>query len=99
MLAGSSSIGGIFYGLDGAPERECVVVQFADGTSEEHVLRSGEHFADAWSYADVPLSINAGDFTRRGQLRYFALNLRRPGALSRIVLESYDTDVVPATTR
>jgi len=74
-----------------------VLVQFADGTSEEHVLRSGEHFADAWSYADVPLSTNAGDFTRRGQLRYFALNLGKSGALSKIVLESFDTEIVPAT--
>jgi type 1 glutamine amidotransferase len=45
----------------------------------------------------VPLSIDAGDFTRRGQLRYFALNLSKKAALSKIVLESFDSDVVPAT--
>ena len=38
-----------------------------------------------------------GDFVRRGQLRYFALNLRKKGTLSKIGLESYDTDIVPAT--
>lgn len=80
----------------GAPVMK-VVVQFADGTSEEHVLKNGEHFADAFVRAEVPLSSDAGDFTRRGQLRYFALNLRKKGPLSKIVLESYDTDVVPAT--
>ena len=74
-----------------------VTVRFADGASEEHVLKNGEHFADAGGQADVPLSVNAGDFTRRGQLRYFAINLGKKGALSRIVLESFDTDVVPAT--
>jgi type 1 glutamine amidotransferase len=43
------------------------------------------------------MSSDAGDFTRRGQLRYFALNLKKKGALSKIVLESYDTDLVPCT--
>jgi uncharacterized protein len=74
-----------------------VTVQFADGTSEEHVLKNGETFADSDVRADVPLSSDAGDFTRRGQLRYFALNLGKKAALSKIVLESYDIDVVPAT--
>ena len=74
-----------------------VIVFFADGTSEEHVLKNGEHFADTFVRADVPLSTDAGDFTRRGQLRYFALNLAKKGALSKIVLESFDTDIVPAT--
>ena len=74
-----------------------VVVHFADGTSEEHVLRNGEHFADYNGHEDVPLSSPAGDFTRRGQLRYFALNLGKTGALSRIVLESVDAGIVPCT--
>ena len=74
-----------------------VVVFFADGTSEEHVLKNGEHFADTFVRAEVPLSTDAGDFTRRGQLRYFALNLAKKGALSKIVLESFDSDIVPAT--
>ena len=56
-----------------------VDVQFADGTSEEHVLKNGETFADTFARADVPLSADAGDFTRRGQLRYFALNLGKKG--------------------
>ena len=45
----------------------------------------------------VPLSVDAGDFTRRGQLRYFALNLGKKATLSKIVLESYDVDIVPVT--
>jgi uncharacterized protein len=47
--------------------------------------------------ADVPRSVAAGDFTGRGQLRYFALNLGKKAPLSKIVLESYDNDVVPTT--
>ncbi len=74
-----------------------VTVHFADGTSEEHVLNNGEQFADAFTRAEVPGSVDAGDFVRRGQLRYFALNLKKKGTLSKIVLESFDTDVVPAT--
>ncbi|MEP6918745.1 MAG: hypothetical protein ABJC89_24110, partial [Acidobacteriota bacterium] len=74
-----------------------VVVQFADGTSEEHVLKNGEVFADAFVRAEVPLSTDAGDFTRRGQLRYFAFNLGKKGPLSKIVLEDFDGDIVPVT--
>jgi putative membrane-bound dehydrogenase-like protein len=74
-----------------------VTVFFADGASEEHVLKNGEHFADTFVRAEVPLSTDAGDFVRRGQLRYFALNLKKKGALSKIVLESFDSDIVPAT--
>jgi putative membrane-bound dehydrogenase-like protein len=80
----------------GAPAMK-VVVQFADGTREEHLLKNGEVFADTFVRAEVPLSIDAGDFTRRGQLRYFALNLGKKAPLSKIVLESFDTDIVPAT--
>jgi type 1 glutamine amidotransferase len=74
-----------------------VIIQFADGTNEEHVLKNGEHFADTFTRADVPMSVDAGDFTRRGQLRYFALNLKKKAALAKIILESYDTDLVPCT--
>ena len=44
------------------------------------MLKNGEHFADTFVRAEVPLSTDAGDFTRRGQLRYFALNLGKKGA-------------------
>ena len=74
-----------------------VTVHFADGTTQEHVLKNGEHFADTFARAEVPLSADAGDFTRRGQLRYFALNLGKKAPLSKVVLESFDTDVVPVT--
>ena len=87
------------YGGDGkrgTPAMK-VAVQFADGTSEEHVLKNGEHFADYNGRADVPQSTDAGDFTRRGQLRYFALNLGKKAPLKQIVLESLDNDISPCT--
>jgi type 1 glutamine amidotransferase len=74
-----------------------VQVHFADGTTEQHVLKNGEHFADAFAQVDVPQSRNAGDFTRVGQLRYFAVTLGKKAQLSKIVLEGFDTDIVPAT--
>jgi putative heme-binding domain-containing protein len=94
-------VGGWAWPTGGDPARGTpamkVIVSFADGTSEEHVLKNGEHFADTFVRADVPLSTDAGDFVRRGQLRYFALNLKKKGPLSKIVLESFDSDIVPAT--
>ena len=83
-------------GTRGTPALK-VIVQFADGTSEEHVLKNGEHVADAFERANVPLSADAGDFTRRGQVRYFALSLGKRAPLSKIVLESFDNDIVPVT--
>jgi len=80
----------------GAPAMKVMVV-FADGTTQEHVLKNGETFADTFGRAEVPLSTDAGDFTRRGQVRYFALNLGKRAALAKIVLESYDNDIVPVT--
>jgi putative heme-binding domain-containing protein len=80
----------------GKPVMKLTVV-FADGATETHELKNGDVFADTFVRVDVPGSIDAGDFVRRGQLRYFAVNLAKKGTLSKIVLESYDTDVVPAT--
>ncbi|MDO8542909.1 MAG: ThuA domain-containing protein [Opitutaceae bacterium] len=87
------------YGGDAGRGRPAlkVIVTFADGTTEEHVLKNGEHFADYIGRANVPQSVDAGDFTKRGQLRYFALNLGRRGALAKVALESFDNDIVPCT--
>ena len=94
-------VGGWAWPVGGAAARGTpalkVVVQFADGTTEEHVLKNGEHVADAFDRANVPSSVDAGDFTRRGQVRYFAINLSKRAALSKIVLESFDNDIMPVT--
>jgi len=49
------------------------------------------------SHVDVPLGRVAGDFTRRGQLRYLSVDLSRSGPLSKIVLEALDEEIVPVT--
>ncbi len=74
-----------------------VHVEFADGDKESIVLKNGEHFADYIGKAEVPLSDDAGDFTRRGQLRYFAINLKKKGALKKITLETSGSIVTPCT--
>ena len=74
-----------------------VTAHFADGRTEAHVLENGRHFAELGSTAAVPLSQPAGDFTRRGQLRYFTVNLKAKGPLSKVVLEAIDGEVVPCT--
>lgn len=74
-----------------------VHVEYADGDKESIVLKNGEHFADYIGKAEVPLSDNAGDFTRRGQLRYFAINLKKKAQLKKVVLETSGSIVTPCT--
>ncbi|MDB6073368.1 MAG: xynZ, partial [Verrucomicrobiaceae bacterium] len=74
-----------------------VNVEYADGDKESILLKNGEHFADYNGKAEVPLSDNAGEFTRRGQLRYFALNLKKKAQLKKVVLETSGNIVTPCT--
>jgi putative heme-binding domain-containing protein len=57
-----------------------VRVQYADGTSEDHALKNGQHFADYARRVDVPESQFAFDLRGR-QVRYLAV---RPGRSDRI---------------
>ena len=72
--------------------------RFADGTSEEHVLKNGVEFADWIGHIDVPGSeyvegaLGPGSW---GQMRRFAVELATPRAVERIVLESYDNELAP----
>ncbi|MBP7142573.1 MAG: ThuA domain-containing protein [Opitutaceae bacterium] len=74
-----------------------VTVKFADGSEEEHLLRNGIQFSDAVSNVDIAGSIDAGPFTRRGQLRCFGITLSKKAQLRAIVLESFANRVVPCT--
>ena len=74
-----------------------VHVEYADGDKESILLKNGEHFADYIQRASVPLSENAGDFTRRGQLRYFAINLKKKAQLKKVTLETSGNIVTPCT--
>jgi putative membrane-bound dehydrogenase-like protein len=73
--------------------------RFADGTSEEHVLRNGVEFADWIGHFDVPGS----DFVEGalaeqswGQLRRFAVAPKHVKLVDRIVLESFDNELAPS---
>jgi uncharacterized protein len=74
-----------------------VHVDYADGDKESIVLKNGEHFADYIGKAEVPSSQNAGDFTRRGQLRYLAVNLKKKAQLKKITLETSGSIICPCT--
>lgn len=72
-------------------------VEYTDGDKQDITLNNGEYFADYIGHADVPLSEPAGDFVRRGQLRYFAVNLKKKGELKKLILESFDNGITPGT--
>ncbi len=74
-----------------------VQVDFADGDKESFALKNGEYFADYIQKAGVPMSEYAGDLTRRGQVRYFALNLKKKAQLKKITLITSGTVVTPCT--
>jgi len=72
--------------------------RFADGTSEEHVLKNGVEFADWIGHIDVPGSEHVDGALgpgSSGQVRRFAVELATPRAVDRIVLESYDNELAP----
>ncbi|MFN0079332.1 MAG: PVC-type heme-binding CxxCH protein [Prosthecobacter sp.] len=74
-----------------------VHVDYADGDQEAIVLKNGEHFADYIGRAEVPLSEDTGDFTRRGQLRYLAINLKKKAQLKKLTLETSGGMLTPCT--
>jgi putative membrane-bound dehydrogenase-like protein len=62
-----------------------VRLHYADGTTEDHELKNGVHFADYIRVVDVPESKLA--FRLRGQqLRYLAIHPQRPEAIDEIEL-------------
>jgi len=62
-----------------------VRLHYADGKSEDHALKNGEHFADYIRRVDVPGSKFA--FALRGQqIRYLAVLPERPDVIERIEL-------------
>jgi hypothetical protein len=62
-----------------------VRLHYADGTSEDHELRNGEHFADYIRRVDVPRSEFAFA-ARRQQIRYLSVQPKRTETIDRIEL-------------
>ena len=98
MLGGVAAWAWPFGGDDKIGQPAMTVhVDYADGDKESIVLNNGEHFADYIGKAAVPLSDDAGDFTRRGQLRYLAVNLKKKAQLKKITLETSGSIICPCT--
>jgi putative membrane-bound dehydrogenase-like protein len=75
---------------NGAPIVKLTFV-FADGSSEEKVLRNGLEFADHIARIDVPGSKFAeGVVTSTQQMRWFTVNLTKPGMVEKILMEGYN---------
>jgi hypothetical protein len=68
---------------------------FADGASEEILMRNGAEFADWIGPNDVPGSKGLPDLAKRGQIRYFSKDVKGRGVIENVVLESYDNAVAP----
>jgi uncharacterized protein len=71
--------------LKGGSVSMIVRLHYADGASEDHPLRNGEHFADYIGQFEVPKSKLAFKL-RSQQIRYFAVLPERPDAIERIEL-------------
>ena len=83
FLSGVSFRG--FPATEAGSEAMIVRLHYADGTSEDHPLVNGEHFADLRGDADVSGSQRAFTFGR-GQLRYFKIVPARGEAIGSVEL-------------
>lgn len=71
-----------------------VRLAYEDGTTEDHPLINGEHFADYIRRVDVPGSEFAFDLAGR-QIRYFAVQPRERKALNKITLIKGNDSTAP----
>ncbi len=96
-----SGVSGWGYPAAGEGSVSMIVrLHFADGTSEDHELKNGVHFADYIRRVDVPGSEFAFDLQGR-QIRYLAIEPSKPEVIERIELvkgEDATAPVVMAVT-
>jgi putative heme-binding domain-containing protein len=71
-----------------------VRLHYADGKTEDHPLKNGEHFADYIRRVDVPGSKFAFDLGGR-QVRYLAVHPKRQTSIERIELVKGTDDTAP----
>jgi putative membrane-bound dehydrogenase-like protein len=93
-------VGGWAYPCCGDNKRENlpvakVTVSFAEGPSEEFMLRNGVEFADYNGAYAVPGSKAVDDVVRNGQVRTFSRALKNKSPIQKISLESFDNAVAP----
>ncbi|TLD69811.1 hypothetical protein FEM03_15925 [Phragmitibacter flavus] len=72
-----------------------VSVIHADGQVEVTELLNGVAFADYNREIEVPGSKLVEGVVKRGQLRLISLEVKKPGPITKVVLESYDNGVTP----
>lgn len=72
-----------------------VTLHYADGATEETILRNGEQFADYVQPFEVPGSKAVPELVTRGQVRWFTLVPRRNDEIAKVVLESFDNHLAP----
>jgi hypothetical protein len=72
-----------------------VTLTHADGTTQVAELLNRRDFADYNREIDVPGSKLLKDIVVSGQLRLLSLPVRKPIAIAKITLESYDNQIAP----
>ena len=73
-----------------------ITAVFADGGTQEILLRNGVEIADYRGRPDVDGSKGLPSWTKGpGQIRWLTRNVTRAGIIQKLVLESFDNDVAP----
>jgi putative heme-binding domain-containing protein len=72
-----------------------LTVHFADGQTEEFVMKNAEEIADYIGHQNVPGSKEVPGIVRHGQVRWFTKALHHSGVIQRLTLESFDNSVAP----
>jgi serine/threonine-protein kinase len=91
---GGVSAWGHPYGTKGAVSM-IVRLHYAGGSTEDHPLRNGEHFADFIKRVDVPGSRFAFQLRGPQQIRYFAVLPRRSDRIEEIELVKGPDETAP----
>ena len=72
-----------------------VTLTHADGAEESTVFLNKRHFADYNREVEAPGSKLLKGFVTRGQLRLITVPVTKPGAVTKITLESFDNGISP----
>ena len=71
-----------------------VRLHYADGKTEDHLLKNGEHFADYIRHVDVPSS-QLAFMLRKQQLRYLSIAPKRSESIREIEFAKGDDATAP----
>jgi type 1 glutamine amidotransferase len=85
-----------YGGGEGVPAFK-VTAHYAGGAKEELVFKNGAEFADYIREVEVPGSKLAKGIAERGQVRFASRKLTGSGVVEKLVFESFDNGLAPAT--